>query len=123
MSIASNVAHVALVGIGATLVLDAWLLALQRLGVPTSNFALVGRWVAGMPRGRFTHAAISKACDELAIRCTDLLPAFEGQKTDALWVHSVDLHPNEKAHALIASGLLPWVKRELDEFSSVPTAR
>lgn len=69
------------------------------------------------------HAAISKACDELAIRCTDLLPAFEGQKTDALWVHSVDLHPNEKAHALIASGLLPWVKRELDEFSSVPTAR
>ena len=64
MSIASNVAHVALVGIGATLVLDAWLLALQRLGVPTSNFALVGRWVAGMPRGRFTHAAISKAQPE-----------------------------------------------------------
>ncbi len=60
------------------------------------------------------HAAISKACDELAIRCTDLLPAFEGQKTDALWVHAVDLHPNEKAHALIASALLPWVKRELE---------
>ena len=64
MSIASNVAHVALVGIGATLVLDAWLLALQLLGVPTSNFALVGRWVAGMPRGRYTHAAISKARPE-----------------------------------------------------------
>jgi lysophospholipase L1-like esterase len=60
------------------------------------------------------HAAISKACDELAIRCTDLFPAFEGQKTDELWVHSVDLHPNEKAHALIARALLPWVSRELE---------
>ena len=39
---------------------------------------------------------------------------LEGQTTDALWVHAVDLHPNEKAHALIASTLLPWVRRELE---------
>lgn len=55
------VGHVALVGIGATAVMDAWLLLLSRLGVPTLSFALVGRWVGHMRRGRFAHAAIAKA--------------------------------------------------------------
>ena len=32
-----------LIGIGATAVMDAWLVLLQRLGVPTLNFAFVGR--------------------------------------------------------------------------------
>lgn len=53
--------HIALVGIGATAVMDAWLLLLSRLGVPTTSFALVGRWVGHLPRGRYAHAAISKA--------------------------------------------------------------
>ena len=53
--------QIALVGIGATALMDAWLLALSRLGVPTSSFALVGRWVGHFRRGRFVHAAISKA--------------------------------------------------------------
>ncbi len=53
--------HVALVGIGATVVMDAWLLLRERLGVPTTSFALVGRWVGHLPRGRFAHAAIAKA--------------------------------------------------------------
>lgn len=52
---------VALVGIGATAVMDAWLLLLSRLGVPTTSFALVGRWVGHMRHGRFTHTAIAKA--------------------------------------------------------------
>lgn len=55
------VGHVALVGIGATAVMDVWLLTLTRLGVPTTSFALVGRWVGHLPRGRFAHAAIAKA--------------------------------------------------------------
>lgn len=55
------IGHVALVGIGATAVMDAWLLLLSRLGVPTTSFALVGRWVGHLPRGQFAHAAISKA--------------------------------------------------------------
>ena len=53
--------HIALVGIGATAVMDAWLLLQARLGVTTASFALVGRWVGHLPRGRFAHAAISKA--------------------------------------------------------------
>ena len=50
-----------LIGIGATAVMDAWLVLLQRLGVPTLNFAFIGRWVGHLLRGQFAHAAIAKA--------------------------------------------------------------
>ena len=40
------------VGIGATAVMDAWLLLLSRLGVPTASFALVGRWIGHFCCGR-----------------------------------------------------------------------
>jgi len=56
-----DLASIALVGVGATAVLDAWLLLLQRLGVPTMNFALLGRWVGHGLRGRWRHAAIAQA--------------------------------------------------------------
>ena len=57
----STLAHIALVGIGATALMDIWLLLLSRLGVPTTSFAMVGRWVGHFARGRFAHAAVSKA--------------------------------------------------------------
>jgi len=50
-----------LIGIGATAVMDAWLLLLKSLGVPTLNFAFIGRWVVHLFRGRFAHAAIAKS--------------------------------------------------------------
>jgi len=53
--------HVALVGIGATAVLDAWLLVLRRLGVQAQPIAHIGRWVGHVFRGRPVHAAIAKA--------------------------------------------------------------
>lgn len=56
-----DLAHVALIGIGATAVMDAWLLFLQRLKVPTLNFALLGRWIGHLPRGQWKHAAIARA--------------------------------------------------------------
>ncbi|GAB4550474.1 MAG: DUF2938 domain-containing protein [Rhizobacter sp.] len=55
------IGHIALVGIGATALMDVWLMLLSRLGVPTTSFALVGRWVGHFSRGRFAHAAIAKA--------------------------------------------------------------
>lgn len=54
-------AHVMLVGILATAVMDAWLVLLARLGVPVAGYAMVGRWVGHCARGRFVHAAIAKA--------------------------------------------------------------
>ena len=47
------IAHIAAVGIGATALMDLWLLLLARLGVPTTGFAMVGRWV-----GHFAAASL-----------------------------------------------------------------
>lgn len=54
-------AWVLLTGIGATALMDLWLLLLQRFGVPAPDYALVGRWVGHLARARFAHAAIAKA--------------------------------------------------------------
>ena len=53
--------RVALIGIGATAIMDIWLLLLQRLGVPTLNFAMIGRWAGHWPSGVWRHAAIADA--------------------------------------------------------------
>lgn len=51
---------VAIIGIAATAFVDAWaLLRKHWLGVPAPDFALLGRWVAWMPRGRFRHSPIA----------------------------------------------------------------
>lgn len=52
----------ALLGIGASLFIDAWALLRRRLfGIPALDYALVGRWLAHLPRGRFRHASIAAA--------------------------------------------------------------
>ena len=56
-----DAARVIFIGVGATAVMDLWLLLLRWLGVPTANFALIGRWVGHLARGRFAHDAIAKA--------------------------------------------------------------
>ncbi|MBQ5946454.1 DUF2938 domain-containing protein [Massilia sp. ST3] len=52
---------VVLIGLGATAVMDAWLVILKRMGVKTLDFALVGRWVGHLAHGQLAHAAIAKA--------------------------------------------------------------
>ena len=56
-----NIARVTATGMIATATMDLWLLLLRRLGVPTLNFALIGRWVGHWRRGVFRHAAIAAA--------------------------------------------------------------
>jgi Protein of unknown function (DUF2938) len=56
-----DITRIVLIGAGATAVMDVWLWLLNRWGVPTGSFALIGRWVGHMARGRFAHAAIAKA--------------------------------------------------------------
>lgn len=56
-----NLLLITAIGAGATLVMDAWLLLLQRLGVPTLSFAFIGRWVGHLPRGKVMHEAIARA--------------------------------------------------------------
>lgn len=52
--------HSLLIGTGATALLDLWSLLRSRYGAPFPDYALVGRWFAYMPRGRFRHDAIAK---------------------------------------------------------------
>lgn len=56
-----NIARVVLMGIGATAVMDVWLVSLKKLGVPTLNFAFVGRWLGHVCHGKFAHASIGQA--------------------------------------------------------------
>src|SRR5262245_35207112 len=56
-----DLAHVVLIGVGATAVMDMWLLLLLCLKAQTPSFALIGRWVGNLPRGKFAHASISNA--------------------------------------------------------------
>jgi hypothetical protein len=49
-----------LIGIGATLTMDAWAAVLRRLGIPSLNFAFLGRWVGHLPRGRWLHDDIAR---------------------------------------------------------------
>ena len=61
MTTLNEILQVVLIGAGATLVMDIWLLALKRMGVQTLNFALIGRWVGHLFYGRVAHSAIGKS--------------------------------------------------------------
>ncbi|MFP3742480.1 DUF2938 domain-containing protein [Achromobacter sp. SIMBA_011] len=51
-----------LIGVGATLVMDLWALLLKRLfGVPSLDYAMVGRWLGHLPQGRLTHPGIARS--------------------------------------------------------------
>ena len=55
----------ALVGLGATAVMDLWALLLKRaFGVPSLSYCLVGRWLRHMPAGLFRHASIGAAAPQ-----------------------------------------------------------
>lgn len=49
------------IGAGATLVIDVWAALLRRFGVPSLNFAYLGRWIGHLRRGRLIHESIAKA--------------------------------------------------------------
>ena len=112
----SDAAHVVLIGMGATAVMDAWVLLLQRLGVPTLNVAMIGRWAGHWRHGTWKHEAIAKATPvrgELAlgwfvhyatgIAFAGMLAGIAGMD----WVHQPTLLP---ALGLgIATVAAPWL--------------
>jgi hypothetical protein len=50
-----------LIGVGGTMTMDLWAAALRRFGIPSLDFALLGRWVAHLPRGRVVHESIARS--------------------------------------------------------------
>ena len=43
-----------LIGVGATMVMDIWALLLRQFGIPSLNFALLGRWIGHLPQDTHT---------------------------------------------------------------------
>lgn len=93
----------AVVGVGATAAMDLWGIARKRLfGIPAPNYAMVGRWLLHMPRGRFVHPSIGAsepvsgerafgwvAHYVVGIAFAGLLLCFWGVD----WVHRPTLYP------------------------------
>ena len=51
---AEFIVRAVVIGAGATVILDGWaVLATRAYGIPAPRWDLVGRWIAGMTRGRF----------------------------------------------------------------------
>ncbi|MCM2257122.1 MAG: SGNH/GDSL hydrolase family protein [Vicinamibacteria bacterium] len=57
------------------------------------------------------HAAIGAYCAQAGIEFVDLLPALQGRRPADLFVHPVDMHPNEVAQALVADAIAPRLLR------------
>lgn len=56
----STLILILLIGAGATGVMDLWAIFRKHaLGIPPLDYALVGRWIAYLPRGRFFHRPIA----------------------------------------------------------------
>lgn len=49
------------IGVGATILMDAWLLLLRRAGIPASNFALLGRLLGYLSHGSWVRGGVAKA--------------------------------------------------------------
>jgi len=60
----------AIMGVGASLLMDAWNLLLKRAaGIPSLSYCLLGRWLLHMPEGTFWHASIL-AAPQKRFECT-----------------------------------------------------
>lgn len=61
MIVVDDMVRTVLVGAGATAVMDGWSVMLRMLGIPTLDYALVGRWAGHLRRGKWAHPSIAKA--------------------------------------------------------------
>jgi hypothetical protein len=50
-----------LIGVGATLAMDVWALLLRQFGIPSLNFAFLGRWIGHLRQGQWMHQSIARA--------------------------------------------------------------
>jgi hypothetical protein len=51
------------------------------------------------------HALVRRACEQVGAECVDLFDSFRGRRSEDLWVHPTDQHPNEIAHKLAAEAV------------------
>lgn len=81
---------------------------------------LVGLEAGGNYPFEIAHAQIRKGVERLGVPFLDLLPTLRGRDSASLWVHSSDLHPNERAQALVAPVMADFVHLRLLDPSNAP---
>jgi hypothetical protein len=81
---------------------------------------LVGLEAGGAYPFEAPHAQIRKGVERMGIPFLDLLPTLRGRDSASLWVHSSDLHPNERAQALVAPVLADFIHFRLLHPSTTP---
>ena len=58
---------------------------------------------------------LEQFANERGLPVLNLLPSFLGEKGPELWVSPLDQHPNEKAHAIAAEAVAPFVEQLLSD--------
>ena len=43
------------------MIMDLWALLLKQFGIPSLNFAFLGRWIGHLPDGKWIHESIAKS--------------------------------------------------------------
>ncbi|HEY2367519.1 MAG TPA: GDSL-type esterase/lipase family protein [Polyangiaceae bacterium] len=56
---------------------------------------------------------IARAMKAADVAFVDLEPAIANEPAESLWVHAVDMHPNERAHSLFAKSLVEPVLAQI----------
>lgn len=98
-----TLSNIALIGIGATALVDAWSIARRAwLRIALPDYGQLGRWLAHMGRGRFRHRAIAEAAPvhgerilgwtahyAIGIAFAAIVPALFGTP----WLHAPTLAP------------------------------
>ncbi len=116
MPIDSFILQAVAAGIFATVVLDFWQRVLFAVsGIPPANWALIGRWFAHLPRGRFIHRPIGDSAavpGELALGWVMhyLVGLAYGFVYVGLMVYGLDRPPSLLNGAVFgaASVVIPW---------------
>lgn len=62
------------------------------------------------------HQTVRKMAESVGLPVIDLAPAFQGQSTEALWVHAADHHPNSTANALAAKAIDRELRTRFPDF-------
>jgi GDSL-like Lipase/Acylhydrolase family len=89
----------------------------QEAGVPC--FLAIFPWLYRLeaesyPFKRIHSVVASRAAAE-GFGVLDLFPVFEGKRDRELWVHPLDPHPNEIAHAVAARAMSEFLASRLEE--------
>ncbi len=62
------------------------------------------------------HKKIMQISNQVSLPIHDLTADFRGQDHRKLWVHPVDHHPNGKANAIAAKGIVDWLNSNHADF-------